>query len=281
MARYEIYGYGGKFNYGGTADAIIMACLFAISFYNFIELNFILLTVFQQKKGLYFWSFVVSTWGIALFCIGFTLKVFALTLTPYVSATFTLVGWSAMVNGQSLVLYSRMHLIVYNRHVLHAMLAMIVADFIILNPPIWAVLYGSIGPNSAKYSRLYSVFEKVQVSMYFLQETVLSVLYIVETVRFLRATSITGYDANRKLMKHLLLMSALVCLLDLPTLALEYASLYHFQTSYKPLAYSVKLKLEFSILNKLVQVAWDRRTTPLGRDLGPEIPSFQVEEHHQ
>lgn len=43
-------------------------------------------------------------------------------------------------------------------------------------------------------------------------------------------------------------------LLDLTVLGLEYAGDYSVQTAWKGLVYSVKLKLEFSILNKLVEL---------------------------
>jgi len=48
---------------------------------------------------------------------------------------------------------------------------------------------------------------------------------------------------------------------DITILALEYAGLYDIQTSYKALVYGAKLKLEFSILNRLVELTKSRSTS--------------------
>jgi hypothetical protein len=55
-------------------------------------------------------------------------------------------------------------------------------------------------------------------------------------------------------MTHLIYVNAIIVFLDLRILALEYSGLYDIQTAYRGLVYSVKLKLEFSILNRLVDL---------------------------
>jgi hypothetical protein len=52
----------------------------------------------------------------------------------------------------------------------------------------------------------------------------------------------------------LIYVNAIIVFLDLTILGLEYSGLYDIQTAYKGLVYSVKLKLEFSILNRLVEL---------------------------
>jgi hypothetical protein len=59
-------------------------------------------------------------------------------------------------------------------------------------------------------------------------------------------------------MMHLIGVNCLVITLDITILALEYAGLYDIQTSYKALVYGAKLKLEFSILNRLVELTTAR-----------------------
>jgi hypothetical protein len=49
-------------------------------------------------------------------------------------------------------------------------------------------------------------------------------------------------------------VNVIIVLLDMTILGLEYSGLYDIQTVYKGLVYSVKLKLEFSILNRLVEL---------------------------
>jgi hypothetical protein len=99
------------------------------------------------------------------------------------------------------------------------------------------------------------------VTIFFLQELVISGLYILATTKFLRVTAITRRDGHMDVMRHLIGVSILIIILDITILAFEYANLYSLQTSYKALAYSVKLKLEFSILNRLVAVMQGRRVS--------------------
>lgn len=219
--------------------------------YNFLELNFIILTTFKRRNGLYFWSFIVATWGIIIYVIGLLLRDFQLSANAYIYETLTVVGWWAMVTGQSLVLYSRLHLVLYNPVWLRAVLIMIIISAIIGYIPTSILTYGANLANPDPFVRPYIIYEKIQVTVFFVQEITISALYIFETVKLLRLTAITGPKTNRALMRHLIAVNAIVAILDIPILVLQYANLYDFQTTYKALAYSVKLKFEFSILNRL------------------------------
>ncbi|KAL2175259.1 uncharacterized protein P884DRAFT_262401 [Thermothelomyces heterothallicus CBS 202.75] len=63
-----------------------------------------------------------------------------------------------------------------------------------------------------------------------------------------------GDSTRRRLMTHLVLVNVIIVVLDITILALEYAGLYAVQTAYKGFVYSIKLKIEFSILNRLVEM---------------------------
>jgi hypothetical protein len=67
-----------------------------------------------------------------------------------------------------------------------------------------------------------------------------------------------------------------IILLDITVLALEYSNLYDIQTSYKALTYSVKLKLEFSILNRLVELTKSTRSSTFNQSNGPEALSLNT-----
>ncbi|KAK7428016.1 hypothetical protein QQZ08_005447 [Neonectria magnoliae] len=241
------------------STAFVVACFLAISLFNFIELNFIILTTFKRRAGLYFWSFIVATWGIPPYAIGFLLKNFRPSFNSYIYVTLIVVGWCPMITGQSMVLYSRLHLILHKRRWLRAVLLMIIVNAIIGHVPTTILVYGANSSDPGPFIKPYSVYEKVQVSIFFVQEMIISGLYISETMKMLRIISFPGQDANRDLLRHLIVVSIIVVALDAPVLVFEYAGLYHLQTSYKALAYSTKLKLEFSILNRLVDVAKTRK----------------------
>ena len=117
------------------------------------------------------------------------------------------------------------------------------------------MVYGANSSHGEPFQEPYSIYEKIQVTIFCLQEFTISALYIQETVKTLRITKSTGRGmVHRILLRHLIIVNAIVILLDAPILVFEYASYYVLQTSYKPMAYSVKLKLEFSILNRLVEL---------------------------
>lgn len=60
-----------------------------------------------------------------------------------------------------------------------------------------------------------------------------------------------GKDAKR-VFNHLIVVNVIVIALDITIVAFQFAGLFYLQTSWKSLAYAIKLKLEFSILTKLV-----------------------------
>ncbi|KAJ5899817.1 integral membrane protein [Penicillium taxi] len=231
----------------------LITAFFTISLYNVIELTIKIFLTFKRRTGVYFWSCLVATWGIAIYCIGFVLKDFGLANSiSYFYVTLIVVGWWMMVTGQSMVLYSRLHLIMHNELLLRFVLGMIIVNAIIMHIPTTVLAYGA---NSTDYQRFlvpYSVFERVQVSIFFGQESIISGLYVYQTNRMFRPGGQMHGDVGRKLLLYLICISVVVALMDIIILGLEYAGKYTSQTAVKPVIYSIKLKLEFSILNRLV-----------------------------
>lgn len=241
---------------GTTLTAIIV--FVSLSLYNIVELSFIIVATFKRHSGLYFWSFVVATWGIAPYGVGFMVKALQLPCPSWVYSTMIVVGWCCMVTGQSVVLYSRLHIVLRNESQLRLVLIMIIANAIICHVPITVMVYGANSSNPVPFIKPYSVYERVQVTLFFVQEGIISALYIRETVALMRARRYGGMSrekgGTRWLMTHLIVVNIIVIMLDVGIVALEFSSLYDLQTAYKALVYSIKLKLEFSILNRLVEL---------------------------
>lgn len=250
----------------------VVTAVLSIALYNVIELSFILFLTFKRRNGLYFWSFLVATWGVAAYAIGFILKDFNLANSiSYFYVTLIILGWCAMVTGQSMVLYSRLHLVVRRQSTLRFVLGMIIFNAIVLHIPTIILCYGA---NSAQYYRFtlpYAVYERVEVTIFFVQESIISGLYVYETCKLLRfrdnLDEVHGRSA-RRLMLHLIYMNVIVTLLDISILTLEYAGRYASQTAVKALVYSVKLKLEFNILNRLVKMVRRDSGSLSGLDYG-------------
>ncbi|KAK3302737.1 uncharacterized protein B0T15DRAFT_543780 [Chaetomium strumarium] len=171
--------------------------------------------------------------------------------------------WCCMVTGQSVVLYSRLHIVLRNRTQLRLVLGLIVANAVVCHVPVAVLASGANSHNPEPFVVPYSVYEKVQVTLFFLQECAFSGLYIKATLELMRvrarprrrgAMGKAGTSETRRLMAHMILVNVIVVLLDITILGLDYANLYDLQTSYKGVVYGVKHKLEFSILNRLVEM---------------------------
>jgi hypothetical protein len=235
-------------------EVLAIVCFLAIAFYNVIELNVILLATFRNRRSLYFWSLVVAIWGIAVWSLGFLLKNFRLTSSSLLYSIFIASGWCAMVTGQSLVLYSRLHLLVYRRAVLRAVLGMIIFNAITQHIPTMIVGFGANSADPMRWVRVYPYFEKVNVSVFFAQEMVISAIYVIYTTRWLRSDGAVLSQETGKMLRHLIWINLVIDVLDITVLALEFAGHYDMQTAYKGMAYSIKLKLEFQILKDLISI---------------------------
>ncbi|KAI8716433.1 hypothetical protein NCS52_00937100 [Fusarium sp. LHS14.1] len=234
--------------------AVVICVFLSIAYYNVLELNVHILTSFKKRRGLYFWSFVIATWGIAFNATGYLFKHLGVVEQPHVYSTLILIGWCAMITGQSVVLYSRLHIVMHNQKWLRLVLYMIIVNALWLHLPIIVLVYGSNSNNSGPFVKPYEVFEKIQLSVFFVQELIISGLYVWETTKRLNLEKSIGNTRTRTVMNHLVYVNVIVIILDITILALEFANLYSIQTAWKPLVYSIKLKLEFSILNRLVEL---------------------------
>jgi uncharacterized membrane protein YciS (DUF1049 family) len=151
---------------------------------------------------------------------------------------------------------------------------MIIVNGVVLHSITTVLTFGS-NSNSltrATLSRFvngYSIMEKIQMVGFFVQEIILSVIYIRETVRLLRLSEsvqddVQSFDdgttnalrnANvRKTMYQLLAINVVIICMDLALLGVEFANLYLIETTLKGVVYSIKLKLEFAVLGRLVQL---------------------------
>jgi len=100
-----------------------------------VELTVWVFYTFRKWSGLYFWSVLITTWGVTLHAIGFILKFCVPSCNWIFSTVLAEIGWVSMVTGFSVVLYSRLHLVVHNPRVLQLVLAMIITDAFLFHVP--------------------------------------------------------------------------------------------------------------------------------------------------
>ena len=126
----------------------------------------------------------------------------------------------------------------------------------------------------------------IQVTVFFVQELFISCVYIKTCSSFFSAPG--GRNDNvRGMWRDLIAVNILVVLLDIPILCLQYLNYYDIQTAYKAFVYSIKLKIEFRILNRLVQTTqtsgnsgqpWSnsRVQTPKGKSANGLTKTFYI-----
>lgn len=240
-----------------------LAAFTGIAWYNVIELNIAVYMTFKRKRGLYFWSVFACIWGIALHSTAFILKLYGIVRAYQVTCTLITIGWYAMVTGQSLVLYSRLHLVVHEPRLIRGVLAMIVFNAVAMHLPTTVLTYGSNSPDWRRFSEGFRVMEKIQMTMFCVQELAISGIYIWATLQFLRP----AYRRSiRSVMVQLLWINVAIIAMDLAMLTMEYLNKYFLEAVMKGAIYSVKLKLEFAVLNQLMQLANSSRRRDLVHD---------------
>ncbi|KFY92881.1 hypothetical protein V498_04691 [Pseudogymnoascus sp. VKM F-4517 (FW-2822)] len=231
----------------------------SLAIYNALELIILAFGTFKRYNSVYFKSFLASSIGIIPYSIGLLFKSLGILRDfrgtyRWISLVLITTGWYAMVLGQSLVLWSRLHLIVtgdHRRKILQYTKWMIIINSIILFIPTTVVEFGAFGDlDTDNFATAYNIMEKIQITGFFIQEVILSSIYIVEAMKIFRASL---HHNTRGLMYQLTLINIIVIIMDMGLLAMEYASLFLVQAISKGVFYSIKLKLELAILNRLVK----------------------------
>ncbi|RAL12855.1 uncharacterized protein BO97DRAFT_405125 [Aspergillus homomorphus CBS 101889] len=237
-----------------NVEEYVFPILIALAWCNAIELIVLCFNTFKRYAGSYFWSLLIASISVIPFGLGYLLKMFDITSTHfYLEIAISEVGWTGMVTGQSLVLWSRLHLVLHNQRILRALLGLILVDGFLLHSAGTALEFATNArPHSHTVALAFSVIERIQVVWFCVQELLLSGIYIFETVRLLR---LDAGSPSRAVLTQLLLVNVVIIFLDLSVVAIQYSGFFTLQVTFKALAYSIKLKLEYIILSRLVDVA--------------------------
>ena len=154
-----------------------------------------------------------------------------------------------MVTGQAFVLYSRLHLVVRNQRTLRYVLWMIIIDAICLHTPTIVFTYGSNSANADFWTPKFNIMERIQLVGFCIQEFIISTIYITSTVRLLGSIY---HSMTRKVMLQLIAINGICIGMDIVLIGLEFSGQYVGEAAIKPMIYSIKLKLEFAVLNQLM-----------------------------
>ncbi|KAI1132189.1 hypothetical protein F5Y10DRAFT_284081 [Nemania abortiva] len=233
--------------------AMIIAGLFAVAIYNSLEIYISIFRTFRRRRGLYFWSMVAANTGIPILSVFNLLRYFNIA-HPGPTSIIVDIGWWLMVTGQACMLYSRLHLVIGNPRKLRWVLFMVVGMFLFFQVPT-ATLYAVIsfkGRTKTRVTGAFDVIEMVQLVAFAIEESILSGLYVYASRRTLKPMMIIRGPKVRALLNELVGLFVLVVVLDISLIVVQFANLFYIQTTYKPLVYSIKLKVEAYVLNNLV-----------------------------
>ena len=127
------------------AASAFIGCVFYLVF----DINICILRLFKRKKGVYFWSLFLGSWGCLIDAIGVILK-FLVPVVGRAWPSYTillLIGWSTYAPAQLFVLYSRLHLVNDNPKILRILLIMISSTLLTLVLPTWIVFWPAYDPD--------------------------------------------------------------------------------------------------------------------------------------
>jgi len=180
------------------------------------------------------------------------------TLFPNVLLTECLlsIGFCFMVPGQSLVLYSRLHLVTENRILLRFILWMIIFNAVVLCVPTVTLNFHQHLAHPEGYTHAFIIMDRVEMCVFTAQEIFISCVYLWEVYKTLKII----LDAKaRRSMWQLIGMNILHLTLDASLLTVGFLDYYAIQWTFKGFAYSIKLLIEFAILTQLVRVVKKRK----------------------
>lgn len=242
--------YDGRLGISFVASCI-HACFIGVACYNAVELIVLCFATFRRFSGCYFWSLLIASTCIIPFAVGYLLIIFEL-FHNFFSVTMEVIGWYGMVIGQSLVLWSRLHLVVYYRLVLRVALAMIITSAVVLGIPTSALEFCVNSSHSSQCVPVFAIYERIQLVGFSLQEIVLSAIYIWGASQLLQ---LRPRDQYRGTLIQLLVINFFLILMDGAVVGIQYAGYYTLHVTVKAMVYSIKLKLEYAILTKLVHMS--------------------------
>jgi hypothetical protein len=244
----------------------LFAAFYALTFYNAAEVVILIFVTFKRYSGCYFWSLLATACGLILSTVGNVVYFYKDDPGHIAPVSLAVLGWCAFINGQAVVLWSRVHILLQSRRALLSILILIVFNAVTLSPPTIVLAILGNGPGSQSIAtKTYRIWEDIQLAIFSAQETVISSIYTVQVFRLL---AIFTNTAKRKIIYQLLAINALIIAMDVILLGVQFSGNRDVQIPLKGFVYSLKLKIEFAVLGRLVVVA---RCSYSGDSLGVPV----------
>jgi hypothetical protein len=173
-----------------------------------------------------------------------------------------------MVTGSSLVLYSRLNLVLPNPKFLRFTLITILGNAVLFQLPNIIMTYISGHGDHGTIQKINDIFPKLDI-IFTVQEAFLSSLYVFVFIRFLNQGTPVSQDTIRTFY-YLFIAEIVMFVFNIIMYVLLYLEIYLARRMVLGLFYAIKLKIEFIVLNRLVVFA-QRRQAYSGSILGEVV----------
>jgi hypothetical protein len=186
-------------------------------------------------------------WGTLLFTTAVLIMLFG--NIPTAGTVLSNIGWVAMTTGFQFVLYSRLHLVNPGKKFLRIALIFIVVDAIIFHGiVVISVIISSVKPTMTTWQ----VFEAASFTeiAFTVQETVLTTLYVYYFIQYTLESR--AESATKTTLWLLIAAEVVVFSTDITLNVLLYTKFYLPRAMIQPFCSALKLKIEFIVLNSLV-----------------------------
>ncbi|KAJ3325368.1 hypothetical protein HDV06_004227 [Boothiomyces sp. JEL0866] len=219
-----------------------------MTLFNCGELLLMIFNRFKSYRSVYFKTLVASTLGTVGFALGYLMLYFGAFANMAPSLFVITIGWHCMVTGFSMMMYSRLHLFCVDTTLISLCLKLITVTYVFLQLPTTVLIWGANMIGTTAWIQAYGAFEGFQVTIFFIQETLLCTVYLLYVsknpfkIEKSVATDLTKQTFN---------VNVLIIVLDLIMVGVEYAQMLDYQIMVKALCYSMKLKLAYHMMNNL------------------------------
>jgi hypothetical protein len=167
-------------------------------------------------------------------------------------------GWVGMVTGFAIVLWSRLNIIILDKRVLRGVLAMIIVNGLVWHTALVILQYGLAGAkldHRKAWLRVLNPFERVQITMFTVQESIIALMYIWATYKILVDRMVQQRQTTRNVLLLLFVVQTGVLMMDIVIIVLDLAGYFTLKAILHSWVYGIKLELEFVVLNQLVEIA--------------------------
>ena len=237
-----------------TTGAFVGMTMFLV-----VEVNVLIHRAFKKRRGLYFWSMQLGSLGVFFGTLGLILKNFGGRRTDSIWPLYVLFangGWAIHMTAQSLVLYSRLHLVVQNQKIQRYVFRMILSTVFTFVIPTIAFSFPAYNTWDHEMSSVWSpriliVVRFTQIG-YTITESIISGLYIWSLLRLMKFKSNVR---SRRVMTDLIYVNVVAIAFDILTVGLVFTNQNGVAFPVQEFSYIFKLRLEFVVLNQLMDLA--------------------------